>query len=241
MDNTDLIARWSRAGAGFHAEAAEGPLDLERLLLDTARHGPASARLFTMAATWLHRYGELIARHRLRRLACQELEPAFRPTLGLLLDIAQQGLHPPRFDLITKPLPPASPPMPLFEAECRTPGLRARAERTASELSRRWGRWCRPIELKSDALRPPAWVFEMNPEFRCRADFRGDLRASVLAALAFDDGAGESELALARATGGSRAQVRQALANLTLTGRVSRSAAGDSKRARVRVSLAGAA
>jgi DNA-binding GntR family transcriptional regulator len=42
------------------------------------------------------------------------------------------------------------------------------------------------------------------------------------ASLQFDDGAGQSELALARACGGSRSQVRNALDNLTLTGRVTR-------------------
>ncbi len=39
---------------------------------------------------------------------------------------------------------------------------------------------------------------------------------------AFDDGACESELALARAAGGSRAQIRKALDNLEMTGRVRR-------------------
>ena len=38
----------------------------------------------------------------------------------------------------------------------------------------------------------------------------------------FDEGAGDSELALARASGGSRAQVRKALDNLEMTGRVRR-------------------
>ena len=51
---------------------------------------------------------------------------------------------------------------------------------------------------------------------------RGDLRVSVLAALRFDEGAGNSELALARAAGGSRAQIRNALENLEMTGRVRR-------------------
>ena len=218
----NLMARWARAGVGFNTDPAEGPLDLERLLLDTARHGPASARLFTMAGTWLHHFSELVARHRLKRLAAHELEWEARPVLGLLLDIAQQGTHPQRFAAITKILPAAETAEPLFEAEARTANLRARAERRASERSRRWGRWCAPLELKPDALRPAGWVLETNPEFLCRADWRGDLRASVLAALTFDQGAGKSELALARAAGGSRAQVRQALASLEWTGRVRR-------------------
>jgi hypothetical protein len=53
-----------------------------------------------------------------------------------------------------------------------------------------------------------------NPDLVPRADFRGDLRASVLASLGHDPGAGRSELDLARRSGGSRAQVRAALDNL---------------------------
>ena len=72
LDN--LIARWTRLGAGFSAESLPQTPDLERLILDTARHGPEMARLFIMAVTWLHLYGDLVARHRLRRLAREELE-----------------------------------------------------------------------------------------------------------------------------------------------------------------------
>jgi predicted transcriptional regulator len=61
-----------------------------------------------------------------------------------------------------------------------------------------------------------------NPGLIARADFRGDLRASVLASLEHDAGAGQSELELARRCGGSRAQVRSALENLELTGKVRR-------------------
>jgi hypothetical protein len=221
-----LIAQWSRAGAGFNAEPAGVPIDLERLLLETARHAPASARLFPMAATWLHQYGELIARHRLKRLIHDELEADAQSALGLLLEIAHQGTHPLRFETITKQLPAAGTPGPLFEAERRTAALRERAWKRASDLARRWGLWTEPIAFKPDALRSPRWIFEKNPGFVQRADFRGDLRASILASLTFDADAGESELALARAAGGSRAQVRQALDNLELTNRARRMRAG---------------
>ena len=224
LDN--LIARWALAGAGFNAEPAGVPIDLERLLLETARHAPASARLFAMAATWLHQYGELIARHRLKRLIHDELEADAQSALGLLLEIAHRGTHPPRFAMVTKDLPAAKTLGPLFEAERRTAALRERTWKRASYLSKRWGLWTEPVSFKLDALRSPRWIFDKNPGFVQRADFRGDLRASILAALTFDADAGESELALARAAGGSRAQVRQALDNLELTGRARRMRAG---------------
>jgi hypothetical protein len=173
-----------------------------------------------MAATWLHTYGDLIAKHRLKRLIRDELETEFRPVLGLLLDIAQQGTHPLEFQTITKTLEPAESPAPLFDIERTHPRLTHRSERNASAISKAWNRWCAPFELKDDALRPASWLMNRHPEFITRADFRGDLRASILASLRHDEGAGHSEQRLARMAGGSRAQTIASLRNLELTGRV---------------------
>jgi len=98
--------------------------------------------------------------------------------------------------------------------------MKAMAKRRACDLSRKWNRWCQSFEFKTDALRPASWIMARHPQLRTRADFRGDLRASILAALQYDDGAGDSEMKLAELAGGSRAQVRNALANLVMTGRV---------------------
>lgn len=217
-----LFAQWTRLGAGFNTEPSAQTPDLERLLLDTARHSPEAARLFIMAATWLHRYGELIAKNRLKRLINDELAIEHRPTLGLLLDIAQQGTHPLRFQSIISMLEPATTPQPLFQISRENAKLAERAERRASVISRKWGMWCDPIEFKDDALRPSHWVMARNDGFITRADFRGDLRSSILAALRHDPQAGESEYKLARLSGGSRAQVRNSLENLAMTGRISR-------------------
>ncbi len=218
LDN--LTARWTSIGAGFNTEPANEPVDLERLLLDTARHASSMSRLFIIAATWLHTYGDLIAKHRLKRLIRDELETEFRPVLGLLLDIAQQGTHPLEFQTVTKMLEPAESPAPLFDIEQTHPRLAERSEASASTISKAWNLWCAPFEFKDDALRPASWLMNRHPEFITRADFRGDLRASILASLRHDEGAGHSEQRLARMAGGSRAQTIASLRNLELTGRV---------------------
>lgn len=215
-----LIAQWASIGAGFNAMPANGPIDLERLLLDTARHASGMSRLFIMAATWLHTYGDLIAKHRLKRIIRDELEAEYRPVLGLLLDIAQQGTHPLEFQTITKALEPAESFAPLFDIDRTHPKLAERASRHASAISKEWNLWCAPFEFKNDALRPASWLMARHPEFITRADFRGDLRASILAALRHDPGAGHSEQRLAALAGGSRAQAIASLRNLELTGRV---------------------
>lgn len=237
--NTTLLQQWTALGAGFNTTPASGAIDIERMLLRTAEAAPESARLFIMAASWLHRYAETVARHRLSRLIDDELNPRHRPALGLLLDTAQQGTFPLRFKSITDRVPPSGEPRPLFAAEQRTPALQGRAERRASDLSRRWNLWCEPIDLKPDAIRTPSWLFARHPQLLTQADFRGDLRASILASLRHDPGAGDSELALARASGGSRSQIRNALDNLELTGKVRRAPA--ERKHRVRINLEQAA
>lgn len=119
-------------------------------------------------------------------------------------------------------LRPAKVARPLFAVEQRSAALVARAQGMASPMSRRWRLWHVDAPLKLKALHTAQWITERHSDFVVRADMRGDLRVSVLAALRFDEGAGNSELALARAAGGSRAQIRNALDNLEMTGRVRR-------------------
>ncbi len=223
----NLLSDWCRVGVMFDVTMADKTPDLERLIIETARFSPGMARLFAMSATWLNRYGDLIARHRLRRMA-QDLATEDQPVLGLLLDTAQQGMRPQRFKTITEPCA-AWPgrPRPLFDAYRDNPALVRRLTRRASPLSRRWGLLAEPVALKPDAIRPPDWLWRHNPQLAPRADFRGDLRASIVAALRYDRHAGDSELALSRATGASRAQVRQDLDNLELSGRVRRVRSGN--------------
>ena len=209
-------------------------LDLERLLLDTARTLPKMSRLHVMAVTWLHLYGELVAKHRLRRLIADELEERDRPVLGVLLDTAQLGLHPRPFDAIVDRLPPASDPAPLFIEAAEDPAIAAIVRRRSSAVARRWRRWAQPVDLKFDALRPPEWIRHRWPEFVVRADWRGDLRASVMASLRFDRGAGDSEVRLAACAGGSRAQIRNALRNLQMSGRVELRKADGANRTEIR-------
>jgi len=232
-----LAEQWTALGASFASSPWHDEIDLERLLLDTARYASEMSRLFIMAATWLHAYGDLVAKHRLRRLIRDELEPEYRPVLGLLLDIAQQGTHPLKFHSVTRHLKPNQHPYPLFEVSQKNHRLIELTEKRASPISKRWGLWCQPIEFKEDALRPASWMMSRQPQLRTRADFRGDLRASVLASLRYDEGAGRSELGLAQLAGGSRAQVRNALHNLELTGRVRSRAASYANRREIMLTV----
>jgi len=217
-----LIAQWTRLGAAFDTQPADESPDLERLLLQTARLTPQSERVFVIAATWLGKYGCLIARHRLKRLLVDELEPQHRPVLGLLLDTAREETGTAHFNGVIRSCSPAAEAGPLFEIEREDARLCGLAKRHASPISRRWNLWARPFQAKDDALRPARWIIERNAACRSRADFKGDLRASIMAALGNDPRAGESELSLARSCGATRSAVRQSLEDLERAGRIVR-------------------
>jgi len=126
------------------------------------------------------------------------------------------------FGSIVAQLSPAEAPASLFAVIRGNEVFTTHAKQRTGEIGRRWRVYLIDEPLRPKVLRPASWIMKRHPDFVLRADFKGDLRASILASLAFDEGAGDSELALARASGGSRAQVRKALDNLEMTGRVRR-------------------
>jgi hypothetical protein len=217
-----VAAGWSRLGAMSNVKAAARTPDLERLLLDTARVASANFRLFILAASWLAQYGDYAAKHRLARLIRDELEPEHRPTLGLLLEWAKEhgDSTGSRFNLAIDACGSARDHRPLLDIERRNSLFTRLAERRASVLSRKWGRWTTDFEVKSDALRPAAWIAEHNPSLVERALTGGDLLASVLAECEADPNGIDSEAEMARRCGASRPAIRSAIRRLELAGRV---------------------
>jgi len=221
----DVVERWREVGVAY--DGADLPrnaprIDLESLLLDTARAMPHVARLYNTTATWLHEFGDLVAKHRLRRLIAERLPAEHHAPLGAVLDCAQDGQNPREFASVVLVLKPAEEPLPLLESLRSNRALVEWAKKKTGAVGRRWRVYIDDEPLRPKVLRPASWIMKRHPDFVLRADFKGDLRASVMASLAFDEGADESELALARAAGGSRAQIRKALDNLEMTGRVRR-------------------
>ena len=163
--STNLTALWARAGAMFLADPAPAPPDLERLLLETARQASGNSRLFTMAASWLAKYGEKVCPLRLADLIWHELEAEYRPVMGLLLDTAQHLSGCYRFAAAVAACAPAPEPRPLFDIERRNQTLWRLSQRRASSLSKAWNLWAPNFEPKYDAIRPESWVDAKNPMF----------------------------------------------------------------------------
>lgn len=222
------VARWMRLGVMLNAAPAGTTPDLERLLLDTARAASGHARLFILGASWLALYGEYVARHRLARLIRDELEAEYQPTMGMLLDWARghgQGNRS-RFNQAIAACGRPKQGRPLLDIDLSSPGLTRLAEAEASPLSRKWGRWFAPFDLKHDAIRPVGWIAAKNPALAVRALTGGDLVASILAEGMYNPASLRSELDLARQCGASRPAVREALSKLELGGYACRTRIG---------------
>jgi len=219
-DADSLFARWARAGVLFGTRPSHRSPDPERLLLDTARLAPSHARLFALSVTWLSQYSSFVARHRLKRLVIDELEPDARPTLGLLLDLAIKHGAARGLTLVAQACGRHVEPRPLFVVHRGSAARRRLAEQAACSEAKRRGLWAPDVEPKPDALRPASWIIAHNPAYRDRAVRKGDLRCSVLEVLRLDAPHGrlDSELALVQLCAANRPAVSAALDDLEREG-----------------------
>lgn len=218
----DIVrSQWGRLGIALGGTLAPASPDVERLLLDSAHCAAQSPQIVIAAVTWLSRFGNLIAEHRLH--AMMQREAIDRPRFGLILALAIESArqHDRRRNLsrTLKLCGPAPQPQPFFTISAGSAVMIERARRRASPLSRAWNLWMDPIEPKYDALRTATWIVEQNPTLRVRADFRGDLRASILLCLVHE--LSQATISqLARLTGASRLATTHALDELELGGHV---------------------
>lgn len=219
-DRIEQLARdWVRVGVLFGAAPAEASPDLERLLIVSAGAASANSRLLRAVVTWLSRYSEFVARHRLARLIATEASPLESAALGLALETAAKVGRTSALNEAIGACAPLKAAKPLFDAE--SGALAELAYRRASAESKRWGVWAEAIEPAFDTLRPATWVLAHNPTYRDRIVRKGDLRCSIIESLRHDAPRGvRSEAELARLAGATRAAVRKALVALVLEGEV---------------------
>jgi hypothetical protein len=223
-----IAARWERLGVMFNVASAPETPDVERLLLDTVRAASHNSRFFIMAASWLSQYGEFVAKRRLTMLVRTELEAEFQPIMGFLLEWAQKhsARNRTRFQETIRECRAATIAGPLADVDRGSEFLRKLSREQASVLSLRWGCWMEDFEIKHDALRVEQWVSRHNRLLGARAICGGDLVASILAEAGSQGAMFESESALSRFFGASRAAVRDALAKLRLAGYVQQTRVG---------------
>ena len=221
-----VVAEWRCMGVFYGGpdpdDAAQPPVDLERLLLRSVELSVDLPRLFNTTASWLHEFGATVALHRLNRLVRSELEPDLQALLGAMLDTAEWGRTEHRFEAVVCTLSPAVEPGSPFRIGRDRPEWIEHFRRRSGDIGRRWRLYLIDDPPRSKVLRATSWIMQRHPDFAIRAEFNGDLRASIMASLWSDEGAGESEAELARCCGGTVEEVRSVLPELERTERVAR-------------------
>ena len=176
-----LAAMWKRVGVLFATRPTASPVDLERLLCDTARAGRFDERLFVCAASWLSQYHGFINGRRLSVLAVG-LDRQESATLGALLSFARFAAgNAPELDAALARCRPLNRPRPLFAIMDTMDVLRDRVRMRALPLFAAWGLWHDDATLKPSAIRPVRWLLRHAPELRARALLGPSVEADVMA------------------------------------------------------------
>jgi hypothetical protein len=220
--NPVITAQWKYWGVGFNVPPCTGPVNLEQLLVETARSMADNPRLFVMTVTWLAEHHEIVDAGQLAGLA-DKLRGRDSARLGLLLETSQEFIGASVFSEVVANCQPWEPPEPLFDVDRDSPGMARLAKKWASPLSRKWGLWAQPIEeLKHDAMRPASWIAQVNPTFMLRGLLKGDVRSRVVTALAEQGLSDVTETDLTRLAGCTRRAMHLALENLEAAGLIVR-------------------
>lgn len=185
-----VAADWTRIGGYFGITPATSPVDLERLLVTTARVAPDDERLFVVAASWLAAHHAFVNGRRLAGLAsavaprAPEADTEVSAVLGALLSWASElagGAE--ALDVAAARCQPLREARPLFRVVALLPSLAAAAEREACPAFARWGLWHNDQTPKPEAVRPVAWLLAHAPELRIRALAGPSVEADIVAAV----------------------------------------------------------
>lgn len=223
-----LVAQWKYWGAEFNVPPCGGPVNLEQLLVDTAKGLADNPRLLVMAVTWLAEHHEIVDLDQFAKLA-DKLRGRDSARLGLLLETAQGFIGTDVFGHVIAACHPWESPEPLFDVDRSSHGMARLAERSASPISGKWGLWAEPIEeLKHDAMRPASWIAQHNTTFLLRCLLKGDVRSKVITALGEEGLIDVTETDLTRRAGCTRRAMHLALENLEAAGLIDRRRQGRS-------------
>ncbi len=185
-----ITAAWARVGAYLSAPPAAGPVDLESLLVATARVAPGDERLFAVAASWLAAHHGFVNGRRLAVLAAGLARPGEAASaeasaaLGALLTWAGElsGGHAESLRAAVARCRPVRPARPFFRVVRALPSVAALVRRDAHPRFAAWGLWHDGDAGKPEAVRPVGWIVAHTPELRIRALVGPTLEADLLAA-----------------------------------------------------------
>jgi hypothetical protein len=215
----ELMRAWTRLGVLFNTAPATARVDLEQLIVDTARVTRSDERLFVMAASWLAEHHHLVDARRLgRRL--NAVDASTSATAGAMLAMAVQATTgPTALAAAMTHCRPLTVPEPLFPVMAQHPGLLALVKVEMLALFAAWGFWHNDAVLKRNAIRPISWLLRHCPELRIRALFGTGLDAEVVELVTTTP---RTVAEIARETGASYAATHAAVMRLQGRGLLAR-------------------
>lgn len=185
-----IASAWTRIGAYLSTPPSAGPVDLESLLVSTARVAPDDERLFVVAVSWLAAHHGFVNGRRLATLAgglARSTTPGpaeQSAALGALLSWADE-LAAGRAEVLHAAVArcrPVRPTRPFFRVARALPSVAARARHDSLPRFAAWGLWHDGDTAKPEAVRPVSWIVANAPELRIRALVGPTLEADLLAA-----------------------------------------------------------
>ncbi len=183
-DPLERIAQdWARIGLWLSVASALDVVDVEALIVRTARVARTDERLFVGAASWLAAYHGWVNGRRLVALATAlaKTDPIASAAMGAMLTLAttQTALSAPELAGAIERCRPIKTPRPLFAVIEQFPTLRSSVREHAAPLYRQWGFWHDDTALKPSAIRPADWLLRHVPELRVRAIVGPSLEADL--------------------------------------------------------------
>ena len=170
----DLIyAAWCRLGVNFTVEFSVQPVDLEPLILATARIAKIDERLTICAASWLACYHSFVDGSRLGELT-RVADSVVLPYLGALLSLAVEAPEgagkAPQFEAALARCMPIRPMRALYDIAEASPTMKAWMQAHSLPLYQRWGFWHDDATLKKVSIHSLSWVLRV-PELQARARY----------------------------------------------------------------------
>jgi MarR family protein len=228
---TPLDAQWARIGGGFTVAPVAHRVDVEQLVVASARAAHADSRLFWVMASWMAEHIKLADVRRLGRLLDEVAaggdrspeEALASAAAGAAIDVALtlSGRAVKPLKALRQHCRPLGVPRPLFDVIARDRVLSMIAREECRPEFAAWGLWQHEISDKRDAIRSVSGILRACPELHMRSILGADLEATVMDIVQREPATASD---LARRTGATRAAVHEAVGNLIARGLAVKSA-----------------
>jgi hypothetical protein len=178
-----LYSSWRRLGVNFSGQSSAEQVEVESLVLATARIGGADERLTVCAISWLACYPSFVDGRRLSELT-RDAAPVVRAYLGVILTLAIEAPdgagRAPQYEAALAHCKPLRRARALYDDIEAIPAFRTYARKHALPLYRRWGFWHDDATLKRSSVHPLARILAV-PELRTRALCGPSIEAAFMA------------------------------------------------------------